>query len=111
MHIGLIGGIGVAATIVYYQRLVAEAARRGVARLDLTIVHADIQELIRNNTNDRREEQARAQAEKEAAEKEAAARQAASMPSAQWAAYSALFYSDFISSHILDSHFLLCSQA
>lgn len=60
MHIGLIGGIGVAATIVYYQRLVAAAAARGVARLDLTIVHADILELIRNNLADRRAEQARA---------------------------------------------------
>lgn len=60
MHIGLIGGIGVAATIVYYQRLVAAFAARGGGRLDLTIVHGDIQELIRNNLADRREEQAQA---------------------------------------------------
>lgn len=60
MHIGLIGGIGVAATVVYYQRLVAAAAERGVSRLELTIVHGEIQELIRNNLADRREEQARA---------------------------------------------------
>jgi len=60
MHIGLIGGIGVAATIVYYQRLTAAAAARGVARLELTIAHGEIQELIRNNLADRREEQARA---------------------------------------------------
>ncbi|MDB5512749.1 MAG: Aspartate racemase [Enterovirga sp.] len=60
MHIGLIGGIGVAATVVYYQRLVAAAAARGAARLELTIVHGDIQELIRNNLADRRDEQARA---------------------------------------------------
>ncbi|MBE0552354.1 MAG: aspartate/glutamate racemase family protein [Rhodobacteraceae bacterium] len=59
MHIGLIGGIGVAATVVYYQRLAAAAAQRG-ARLDLTIVHGDIQELIRNNLADKRDEQARA---------------------------------------------------
>jgi aspartate racemase len=59
MHIGLIGGIGVAATIVYYQRLTAAVAARG-AKLDLTIVHGDIQELIRNNLADRREAQARA---------------------------------------------------
>jgi aspartate racemase len=59
MHLGLIGGIGVAATIVYYQRLTAAVAARG-ARLDLTIVHGDIQELIRNNLADRRQEQARA---------------------------------------------------
>lgn len=60
MHIGLIGGIGVAATIVYYQRLTAAATARGVARLELTIAHGEIQELIRNNLADRREEQARA---------------------------------------------------
>lgn len=60
MHIGLIGGIGVAATIVYYQRLAAALARHAGARLDLTIVHGDIQELIRNNLADRREDQARA---------------------------------------------------
>lgn len=60
MHIGLIGGIGVAATIVYYQRLTAAAAARGVGRLELTIAHGEIQELIRNNLADRREEQARA---------------------------------------------------
>lgn len=57
LHLGLIGGIGAAATIVYYQRLCAEMARRGV-RLELTLVQADIQELIRNNLADRREEQA-----------------------------------------------------
>jgi aspartate racemase len=59
MHIGLIGGIGVAATIVYYQRLTAAAQAKG-AKLDLTIVHGDIQELIRNNLADRRQEQAEA---------------------------------------------------
>jgi aspartate/glutamate racemase len=57
MHIGLIGGIGPAATVVYYQRLCdAMAARR--ARLELTIVQADIHELIANNLADRRAEQA-----------------------------------------------------
>lgn len=61
MHIGLIGGIGPAATVVYYQRLCAEMAARG-ARLELTIVQADIHELIRNNLADRREEQAAAYA-------------------------------------------------
>ena len=58
MHIGLIGGIGAAATVVYYQRLCAAMAARQ-ARLELTIVQADIHELIRNNLADRREEQAR----------------------------------------------------
>ena len=59
MHLGLIGGIGVAATIVYYRRLAAAVAKRSEGRLDLTIVHGDIQELIRNNLADRRDEQAR----------------------------------------------------
>ena len=58
MHIGLIGGIGVAATVVYYQRLTAAAAARGVQKLELTIVHGEIHELIRNNLADRRAEQA-----------------------------------------------------
>ncbi|MCY1128545.1 aspartate/glutamate racemase family protein [Frigidibacter sp. RF13] len=58
MHIGLIGGIGVAATVVYYQRLTAEVARRG-GTVDLIIAHTpDIQVLIRNNLADRRAEQA-----------------------------------------------------
>ncbi len=58
MHIGLIGGIGAAATVVYYQRLCAAMATRG-KRLELTIVQADIHELIANNLADRRGEQAR----------------------------------------------------
>jgi aspartate racemase len=58
MHIGLIGGIGVAATVVYYQRLSAAMAARGKP-LELTIVNADVQELIRNNLADEREAQAR----------------------------------------------------
>jgi aspartate racemase len=57
MHIGLIGGIGPVATVVYYQRLCAEMAARG-ARLELTIVQADIQPLIANANSDRREAQA-----------------------------------------------------
>lgn len=58
LHLGLIGGIGAAATVVYYQRLCAEMARRGLP-LELTIVQADIQTLIRNNLADLRAEQAR----------------------------------------------------
>lgn len=57
MHIGLIGGIGVAATIVYYQRLSAAVAAAGKP-LDLTIVNADVQTLVRNNTADNRNAQA-----------------------------------------------------
>jgi len=57
MHIGLIGGIGVAATLVYYQRLVA-AIHALDGRPEITIVHAQAQELLRNNIADRREAQA-----------------------------------------------------
>lgn len=57
MHIGLIGGIGPAATVVYYQRLCARMRQLG-APLELTIVQADINTLIRNNLADMREEQA-----------------------------------------------------
>lgn len=58
MHVGLIGGIGVAATVVYYQRLSAAMAARGQP-MELTIVHADVQQLIRNNLADERDAQAR----------------------------------------------------
>ena len=37
MHVGLITGLGPAATIVYYQRLTEAAAERG-CRLELTIL-------------------------------------------------------------------------
>ncbi|MEX0337498.1 MAG: aspartate/glutamate racemase family protein [Arenibacterium sp.] len=57
MHIGLIGGIGVTATVAYYQRLTQAAADLGVAP-DLTIVHADAATLIRNTLADNREVQA-----------------------------------------------------
>ncbi len=57
MHIGLIGGIGVAATQVYYERLVAAITARG-QKADLTIVHADVAKLVSNNLNDRRHAQA-----------------------------------------------------
>lgn len=57
MHIGLIGGIGVAATVVYYRRLTAAVAARG-ARLDLTIVHAEVMDLAKNANADNRTAQA-----------------------------------------------------
>jgi aspartate racemase len=57
MHIGLIGGIGPAATVVYYQRLCARM-KQLQAPLELTIVQADVNTLIRNNLADLREEQA-----------------------------------------------------
>lgn len=57
MHIGLIGGIGPAATVSYYQRLTARM-RELDAPLELTIVQADVRTLIRNNLADLRDEQA-----------------------------------------------------
>jgi aspartate racemase len=57
MHIGLIGGIGPAATLVYYDRLTRRVREAG-GRLELTIVQADVRDLIANVTSDRREEQA-----------------------------------------------------
>jgi aspartate racemase len=53
MHLGLIGGIGPAATVVYYQRLVAAFRTKGRV-LELTIVNADVLTLARNAAaNDR----------------------------------------------------------
>ena len=48
MQIGMIGGIGPASTVAYYQRLSA-AVRDAGGALDLTIVNADVNELLRNN--------------------------------------------------------------
>ena len=50
MHIGLIGGIGPAATEFYYRGLIARHAKAGT-KLDLTIVHADVRELSQNLAN------------------------------------------------------------
>jgi aspartate racemase len=47
MQIGLIGGIGPAATDFYYRRLIAAFAARGAA-LELTLVHADTPTLLGN---------------------------------------------------------------
>lgn len=47
MHIGLIGGIGPAATDFYYRRLISTFAAREAA-LELTIVHADTPTLLAN---------------------------------------------------------------
>jgi len=47
MHIGLIGGIGPAATDFYYRRLISTFARKN-ATLELTIVHADTPTLVSN---------------------------------------------------------------
>jgi aspartate racemase len=58
MHIGLIGGIGPAATEHYYRGLVERHAASGLP-LELTIAHADVRELSRNLVNN----DARAQAD------------------------------------------------
>lgn len=50
MHIGLIGGIGPAATDYYYRGLIHRHARSDTS-LALTIAHADIRELARNAAN------------------------------------------------------------
>ena len=47
MHIGLVGGIGPAATDTYYRALIAAAAERDFV-LELTMVHADAQTLLKN---------------------------------------------------------------
>jgi aspartate racemase len=50
MHIGLIGGIGPAATEYYYRGLIERHASSDTP-LELTIVHADVRELARNLAN------------------------------------------------------------
>ena len=47
MHIGLIGGIGIAASEYYYRGLVERHGAAG-RRLELTIAHGDVRELARN---------------------------------------------------------------
>lgn len=57
MHLGLIGGIGPASTVVYYQKLTA-AMRAAGKPLELTIVNADASVLVKNNLADDRTAQA-----------------------------------------------------
>ncbi|KAB7614254.1 aspartate/glutamate racemase family protein [Amylibacter sp. SFDW26] len=57
MHIGLIGGIGPAATVAYYTRLI-EVFKNENIPLEVTIVHANISTLTQNSGSDRRHEQA-----------------------------------------------------
>ncbi|MDE3029628.1 MAG: aspartate/glutamate racemase family protein [Paracoccaceae bacterium] len=57
MHVGLITGLGPAASVVYYQRLTKIAADRG-CRLELTMVEANIREVLANNLAGRTQEQA-----------------------------------------------------
>ena len=57
MHIGLIGGIGPAATQFYYRHLVAASKAAGVP-YQITITHADNAPLVQNFLADRRDVQA-----------------------------------------------------
>ena len=57
MHIGLIGGIGPAATDFYYRGLVDRHAAVGIP-LECTIVHADVREMSRNLSEGKPELQA-----------------------------------------------------
>ena len=57
MHIGLIGGIGPAATEFYYRNLVRAHVAANCA-LDLTIVHSDIRNLLQNMSDNAPDKQA-----------------------------------------------------
>lgn len=57
MHVGLIGGIGPAATWLYYRGLV-EAFQDSGDPMDLTIVHAEASDLVRNFTEGNADAQA-----------------------------------------------------
>jgi aspartate racemase len=57
MHLGLIGGIGPAATVFYYRRL-AQAHLVAQRPMELTLVHAQSSELLQNMTDNAHERQA-----------------------------------------------------
>lgn len=57
MHIGLIGGIGPAATEFYYRGMV-NAQVASPKPLDLTIVHADIRQVVSNLSSNAKDRQA-----------------------------------------------------
>jgi aspartate racemase len=57
MHIGLIGGIGPAATEFYYRGLTDRHAKSGT-RLDLTIANAEVRDLSQNLANEDARKQA-----------------------------------------------------
>ena len=85
MHIGLIGGIGPAATEFYYRGLIDRHAHSNTA-LELTIVHADVREMARNLAN--RDARKQAGIFRPLVERLAAAG-AMLLPSHPWAATSA----------------------
>src|SRR5690242_14598337 len=57
MHIGLIAGIGPAATDFYYRGLIERHAAAGLP-LELTMAHADVREMGRNLAEGQRRKQA-----------------------------------------------------
>ncbi|HMV82237.1 MAG TPA: aspartate/glutamate racemase family protein [Blastocatellia bacterium] len=57
MHLGLIGGIGPAATVFYYRRL-AQAHNAAQHPMELTLVHAQVSELLQNMTGNAPDRQA-----------------------------------------------------
>ena len=57
MHVGSITGLGPAASVVYYQRLTQAAADRDT-QLNLTMVEANIRDVLANNLAGRTQEQA-----------------------------------------------------
>jgi aspartate racemase len=57
MHVGLITGLGPSATVAYYQRLTQAVSQRG-HRLELTMVEANIRDVLANNLTDNRDGQA-----------------------------------------------------
>ncbi len=57
MHLGLIGGIGPAATAFYYRQLTRAHAATG-QRLELTIAHAELRDLMQHMTEGAPEKQA-----------------------------------------------------
>jgi len=57
MHVGLIGGIGPAATDFYYRGLIDRHRAAGIA-LECTIAHADVGEMARNLAEGKRAQQA-----------------------------------------------------
>jgi aspartate racemase len=58
MHIGMIGGIGPAATEFYYRHLV-DRYRSAGQQMELTMVHADVNQLVTNMTDGLPDEQTR----------------------------------------------------
>lgn len=57
MHLGLIGGIGPAATVFYYRHL-AHAHAVAQRPMELTLVHAQVSELLQNMTGNAPQQQA-----------------------------------------------------